>query len=617
MAATRFCPLCEQQMEAAVCPRDGVPTVASNLFSADEGHIKPGAILAGRYRIERVLGKGGMGAVYLGTQLAVNRPVAIKTLLSQLMTDQVHVKRFYQEAQASSQLTHPNIVRVFDFGIDNDTGVPYIVMEYIAGRSLRQMLQQDGPLPERVVCGILAQVASALVEAHDMDVVHRDLKPENILVRELPDGELMAKVVDFGLVKLVRGDENSTNITTTGSAIGTPLYMSPEQIMSEPIDFRSDLYSLGCILHHLLTGTPAFEANDRLTVLVKQIQDDAPDLPQQLNSGRQPSFGVIQLHAALMSKDRDHRPMSTRAVASILKLLARGQQVDVPAMLSEARKTAVESGRVSISKSLEDLGSSVPADALPSEVGHSPTARYSSAAIAPPPPKSSRYLIITLLLVLVAAGAVIGLLVSQGGDPPPADGPNRIASVQQDPTGDKTPTPTPTPEPDAGPAAKADVAAEEPAAPDAGPTQVAAAPDAQAPEADASAQAAEADAGEALAEADALAPTTPEVEAAPKVRLVSIPPGATVYRGREELGQTPLDLPVPDEGKTDSLRLKLRGYRAQRIKVGSGDAGLIEVAMKKRSTGGTTGSAGSGGKGGAGGSGGKAGSGGTRPIPVW
>ena len=340
--AKYMCPLCEETMDVETCEECSVPTIECTLFDKEDKHVEPGTTFGGSYRIESVLGEGGMGTVYLATQISMNRPVALKTLLPDLITDAKNVKRFYQEAQAASQLNHPNIVRIFDFGIDNDSRVPFIAMEFLEGQTLGELIEDNGPLTERRGAELLAQTTKALVEAHSKGVVHRDLKPDNIHVRQLPDGDEHVKVLDFGIAKVVSGDEEQENLTATGMTLGTPLYMSPEQIMGELVDYRSDIYALGCILHETFAGAPPFSAEERLGVLVKHMSDEPPGLPAALVDGQPPSASLIQLRECMLAKKREHRPATTAVVARILNALSRGQEIDAQELLLAAQEQAGE-----------------------------------------------------------------------------------------------------------------------------------------------------------------------------------------------------------------------------------------------------------------------------------
>jgi serine/threonine protein kinase len=218
--------------------------------------LKPGALVAGRYRIEALLGEGGMGTVYRATQLALRRAVALKVLLPHMVIDPLARARFEREARVASRVRHRNAVEVYDFGQEND--VPYLAMELLHGQSLRSILEaQDSPLPLPRALNIARQVALALVAAHREQLIHRDIKPENIFLEREPDGEERAVVVDFGLAFIADHDELG-RVTRQGVLHGSPAYMSPEQARDPKVEAPSDVYSLGCVLHELVTGDVPF-----------------------------------------------------------------------------------------------------------------------------------------------------------------------------------------------------------------------------------------------------------------------------------------------------------------------------------------------------------------------
>ena len=219
----------------------------------------------GQYQILAPLGAGGMGEVYVARDPSLGRKVAIKLLPVRLSGDKETLARFTREARSASALNHPNIVTIHEVGMDQGSGSPYIVMEYIDGRDLRSLLS-NGPLPNRKTLDIAAQIADGLAAAHEQGIVHRDLKPENVMVTK--DGYV--KVLDFGLAKIIRpaGEDDDTAQldmpgTNPGTILGTVGYMSPEQATGKPLDFRSDQFALGAILYELATGKPAFEARER------------------------------------------------------------------------------------------------------------------------------------------------------------------------------------------------------------------------------------------------------------------------------------------------------------------------------------------------------------------
>jgi tRNA A-37 threonylcarbamoyl transferase component Bud32 len=333
--AERICPLCEKEMAEEVCPEDGVPTIESSVFDVPEEAIKPGMLLAERYKIIRLAGRGAMGSVFEATQLSMDRRVAVKTLQKAFVSDQKLVKRFYLEARAASRLDHPNIVRIFDFGIDDGTKVPFIAMEFLEGGDLGDTLELTGAMPETEACRLLSQVAKALVAAHGKGIVHRDLKPDNIHMGTLADGDMHAKVLDFGIAKVLHGGSDSLkSLTGTGMTMGTPLYMSPEQIRGEKVDFRCDLYALGCILHELVTGVRPYTSEERMGIFMQHISGEMPRLPEVLVNQEPPSDGLLAIHHALLQKNRENRPTTTVVVAKILGALARGDHVNAAELLA-------------------------------------------------------------------------------------------------------------------------------------------------------------------------------------------------------------------------------------------------------------------------------------------
>ena len=222
-----------------------------------------GTKLADKYQIVRQLGEGGMGCVYLGEQSmgASVRKVAIKTLHTHLSHDEKIRARFMRECSIVAELEHPNTIQVFDFGTTSD-GTLYIVMEFVSGRSLADVIEQDGPLAPMRAAHVLQQICGSLEEAHKHGIVHRDLKPENIILCEKAGQADWVKVLDFGIAKRSsETDPNEAKLTQQGTVLGTPPYMSPEQFTGKPIDARSDIYSLGIVAYQMLTGDLPFEAN--------------------------------------------------------------------------------------------------------------------------------------------------------------------------------------------------------------------------------------------------------------------------------------------------------------------------------------------------------------------
>ena len=232
-----------------------------------------GQVLDGRYKIEDVLGQGGMGMVFRATQTSVHRPVAVKTLNPSLAAAPQFFERFRREAEIASRLRHPNVITIYDFGRAQD-GTCYYVMELLEGESLRELVKRDGPMTLRRAVDVIEQACRGLAHAHEQGAVHRDIKPHNIMVQQL-DGRDFVKVLDFGLVKALEQDEEE-QLTSTGQVLGTPQYMPPEQAGGEGVDHRSDLYSMGGVFFYCLTGTSPYGANTVRKALTAALTQPPP-----------------------------------------------------------------------------------------------------------------------------------------------------------------------------------------------------------------------------------------------------------------------------------------------------------------------------------------------------
>jgi tRNA A-37 threonylcarbamoyl transferase component Bud32 len=271
------CPSCGRMNppDAHFCAGCGFRFGGDDLLSGDtDGGADPllGRLIAERYRIEELLGRGGMGVVYRVEHVRINKLMAMKLLHGALARDKDVVKRFKREAEAVSKLDHPNTVQVFDFG--QSEGMMFLVMEYLSGRDLGQLIKDEGRLTFDRAARIAAQVAGSVAQAHERGIVHRDLKPENVMVvsgRSIPD---FVKVLDFGLAKLREDEHGEKSITRAGSILGTPYYMAPEHIRGEDVDARSDVYAMGALLYKAITGVPPFWASTPVGVLTMHLTDD-------------------------------------------------------------------------------------------------------------------------------------------------------------------------------------------------------------------------------------------------------------------------------------------------------------------------------------------------------
>jgi eukaryotic-like serine/threonine-protein kinase len=264
-----------------------------------------GRVLADRYAVGELLGRGGMAEVYLATDRVLDRPVAFKVLGGWLANDGTFVERFRREALAAARISHPNLVAVFDAG--SEDGVHYIVMEHVPGETLSDVLRKEGRLHPNRATSIAASVADALGVAHAARIVHRDVKPANVMLT--PDGR--TKLMDLGIARNIDGE----SITRASSILGTAAYLSPEQARGDPVDHRSDIYSLGCVLYEMLTGRQPFEAQDPLAVAYKHVHE-APVPPKSLEPSIPPALEAVTLRA--MEKEPGSRFQNVEEMASAL-----------------------------------------------------------------------------------------------------------------------------------------------------------------------------------------------------------------------------------------------------------------------------------------------------------
>ncbi len=288
-------------------------------------HLVKGQIVGERYKVISLIGKGGMGCVYSVEQIFLHREFALKTLNPGHMSDMAW-RRFQKEAQATCALDHPSLIKVHDFGMIDETQ-PFFVMDFFDGETLANRIERSGSLPLADALSIFTHVCFALAHAHKQGVIHRDIKPSNIMISQIDDAEYQVRVVDFGIAKLINASDHETlALTRTGEVFGTPYYMSPEQCLGVGIDHRADIYSLGCVLFHALTGMPPFIGETALSIMM-QHQSAMPAALKEASLGKSFPVAMDRVLRKMLEKKPEDRYQSLLEVASDFELIKLGQQI--------------------------------------------------------------------------------------------------------------------------------------------------------------------------------------------------------------------------------------------------------------------------------------------------
>ena len=422
MSALKTCPQCgsEYELDVMFCPRDG------STLRAPAGSSLVGTIVADRYHILRKLGEGGMGQVYLAEHVKMGRKSAIKVMNPGMSTDTDAIGRFNREAANASRISQNNVAAIYDFGETPD-GLIYLAMEYVDGEPLTALMEREGVLAPARAADITRQVAEALDAAHDMGIVHRDLKPDNIMLARQRDGSDLVKVVDFGIAKAQGGD--GQKVTKTGLVVGTPEYMSPEQLAGDALDGRSDTYTLGLVAFHLLTGKLPFPSDTIQESMIMRLTDRPRTLAEMRPDASWPQPVQDAFDRVLQRKAEDRYQRSSQ-FATALSAAVRGMQ---------SANAGVGAGATAALA--QPLGGTVPPTRVRDGAGGGAAPARKKSALVPVGAGAG---------VLVAAAAVWFFLGAHRATPAGAADSTR-ATVQQTPLRDTQSTAQQTPARDTQP----------------------------------------------------------------------------------------------------------------------------------------------------------------------
>jgi serine/threonine-protein kinase len=452
----KTCPVCSTTYpdSDAFCPKDG-----TTLLMDEAASSLVGSVIADRYLVTKLLGEGGMGQVYLAGHVRLPQQAAIKVLHASMVQDPGAIARFNREAANAARIEHERVARVFDFG-ETNKGLVYLAMEFVPGRTLREVLEETGRLEPQRAANIVYQVAEGLDAAHRISIVHRDLKPDNILVVSDEPGVDRCKVVDFGIAKAFDDSESrKTQLTQVGAIIGTPEYMSPEQVLGEQLDARSDVYALAVVAYHLLTGQLPFSAATPERSLTARLISDPTPLAEAAPDVLWPDSMQTAFDRAL-SREPDTRTSSALQFAEELiaategwtgHMVLRGRTPASNASLSTARTAAIPNagGAVAAMRSAPTLEVNVkaatdkaasakatgkaaaaqPASATAASTAASPGVASHATGQAGSAPNRTPMLIGALVVV----AAIVGGVMMMGGGESAGDGASTVAAVSSTP----------------------------------------------------------------------------------------------------------------------------------------------------------------------------------------
>ncbi|MHB0964212.1 MAG: serine/threonine protein kinase [Gemmatimonadaceae bacterium] len=411
MSDQKICPTCgtEYPLSERFCPRDGTA-----LRSATAGTDLMGTVVADRYHILKKLGEGGMGQVYLAEHVKMGRKSALKVMNPGMNQDADAIARFNREASNASRLNHPNICAIYDFGETPD-GLIYLAMEFIEGQSLTSLVEKSGALPPARAASIIHQSADALQVAHDAGIVHRDLKPDNIMIAKNRDGTDLAKVVDFGIAKAHSSD--AQKVTKTGMVVGTPEYMSPEQLSGDKLDGRSDIYSLALVAFNCLTGTLPFPSESAQEAMIARLIEQPKTLAEMKPDVAWPAE-VQQVMDKALARDANERYQSAAQFGRELWAACES----MPASQAAEAGTQVLSAPASAAAGVPKTRVATPGEG--GKTVAAPAAKGAPATAAPAPvavKKSNTTMIAAAVIgIAVLGGGGYLMLGGKGADTPPA-----------------------------------------------------------------------------------------------------------------------------------------------------------------------------------------------------
>lgn len=462
------CPTCGRHYSAdlANCPEDQSPLQAdATVAGPPPADPLVGHTLDEKYRLEEQLGIGGMGTVYRARHLLIDRPVAVKVLNQRFVEDEAARTRFRREARAAGRLQHVNAVTVTDFGESHD-GYVYLVMELLEGRTLREVLAKEAPLDSARAVSLMMQISAAVAAAHEAGIIHRDLKPANIFIVQRAEVPAVVKVLDFGIAKLAADafeEDDHLTLTQVGAMIGTPRYMSPEQCDGVELTPAADVYSLGCILYEMLTGTVPFSGSTPLAIAMKHTSE-SPRSPREFVSSIPPALEEIVLHT--LEKRPQNRPANAAEFRKELLATAERLGLEHAELTSSPNMAALRdvgtespSGRlvIDISRLRENRAANSDANEVtvvnaaqvsrgksgdrsgPLAAAKRSFPRVSVSVIGTEKSKKQLKVIAAVVAAILLVG--ITLAISSRRSPAPAEA---IVSATPSPTLEPTPSPSPT-----------------------------------------------------------------------------------------------------------------------------------------------------------------------------